>query len=110
MAPWRFGCKITRKFKIAMMVIFLRYLNLEETYSCWGICYVIACLIGAIVIHIHCSSTISSWADLGGGVSGVATPPNGQSHSIKCSTTDVLSHANTLIYIAKCLVIVVVKF
>ena len=40
----------------------------------------------------------------GGGVSGVATPPNGQSHSIKCSTTDVLSHANALIYIAKCLV------
>ena len=39
----------------------------------------------------------------GGGVSGVATPQM-VSHSIKCSTTDVLSHANALIYIAKCLV------
>ena len=48
----------------------------------------------------------------GGGGSGVAAPPppNGPSHSIKCSTTDVLSHADALIYIAKCLVIVVVKF
>ena len=47
-------------------------------------------------------------ADLGG-VQGVATPPNGQSHSIKCSATDVLSHADALIYIAKSLVVVVVS-
>ena len=45
-----------------------------------------------------------------GGVQGVATPPNGQSHSIKCSATDVLSHADALIYIAKSLVVVVVMF
>ena len=32
------------------------------------------------------------------GVSGVATHPNGQSYNIKCSTTDVLSHGDTLIY------------
>ena len=41
-----------------------------------------------------------------GGVQGVATPPNGQSHSIKRSTANVLS---ALIYIAKCLVVVVVS-
>ena len=35
-----------------------------------------------------------------GGISGVATPLNGLDYSIKCSTTDVLSHANALIYIA----------
>ena len=46
-------------------------------------------------------------ADLGGGVQGVATPPNGQSHSIKCSTTNVLRYAQALIYIAKSLVVVV---
>ena len=40
-----------------------------------------------------------------GGVSGVATPPNGQSHS----ATDVLSHADALIYMAKSLVVVVVS-
>ena len=45
-----------------------------------------------------------------GGVTGVATPPNGQSHSIKYSTTDVLSHAEALICIAKCLVVIVVRF
>ena len=46
-----------------------------------------------------------------GGVQRVATPPpNGQSHSIKYSTTDVLSLADALIYIAKNLVIVVVMF
>ena len=48
-------------------------------------------------------------ADLGGGVQGVATPPNGQSHSIKCSTTNVLRYAQALIYIAKSLVVVVVS-
>ena len=37
-------------------------------------------------------------------------PPNGQSHSIKYSTIDVLSHADALIYIAKNLVVVVVMF
>ena len=42
-----------------------------------------------------------------GGVSGVATPPNGQSHSKKYSTTDVLSHAEALIY--QVLTYVVVK-
>ena len=45
-----------------------------------------------------------------GGVSGVATPPNGQSYNIKCSTTDVLSHGDALIYLAKRLVVVVAKF
>ena len=36
-----------------------------------------------------------------GGVSGVATPPpNGQRYNVKCSTTDVLSHGDALIYIA----------
>ena len=36
---------------------------------------------------------------------------NGQSCNIKCSTTDVLSsHGDTMIYIAKKLVIVLVKF
>ena len=44
-----------------------------------------------------------------GGVQGVATPPNGQSHSIKCSTTNVLRYAQALIYIAKSLVVVVVS-
>ena len=44
-----------------------------------------------------------------GGVSGVATPPNGQSHSIKCSSSDVLSHADALVYIANSLVVVVVS-
>ena len=48
-------------------------------------------------------------ADLGGGVQGVATPPNGQSHSIKYSTTNVLRYAQALIYIAKSLVVVVVS-
>ena len=56
-----------------------------------------------MLIHCH------AWADLGGG-GRVAIPPNGQSHSIKYSTTDVLSHADALIYIAKSLVIVVVMF
>ena len=32
-----------------------------------------------------------------GGISGVATPPNGQCYNIKCSTTDVLSHGDALI-------------
>ena len=45
-----------------------------------------------------------------GGVSGVATPPSGQSCNIKCSTTDVLSHEDELIYLAKRLVVVVAKF
>ena len=46
-----------------------------------------------------------------GGVQGVATPPNGQSHTvIKCSAIDVLSHADALIYIAMSLVVVVVMF
>ena len=44
-----------------------------------------------------------------GGVQGVATPPNGQSHSIKCSTTNVLRYAQALIYIARSLVVVVVS-
>ena len=35
---------------------------------------------------------------LRGGISGVAALPNGQSHSIECDTTDVPSHAKTLIY------------
>ena len=47
-----------------------------------------------------------------GGVQGVATPPNGQNHSIKYSAIDVLSHADALIdlRIAKGLVVVVVIF
>ena len=45
----------------------------------------------------------------GGGVSGVATPPNGQSHSMKCSASGVLSHADALVYIANSLVVVVVS-
>ena len=54
-------------------------------------------------------STLSG-ADLGGGgVQGVATPPNGQSHSIKCSTANVLRYAQALVYIAKSLVVVVVS-
>ena len=48
-------------------------------------------------------------ADLGGGFRGVATPPNGQSHSIKCSTANVLRYAQALVYIAKSLVVVVVS-
>ena len=44
------------------------------------------------------------------GVQGVATPPNGLSHSIKCNITEVLSHAEALVYIAKNLVVVVVMF
>ena len=36
-------------------------------------------------------------------------PQNGQSHSIKCSTTNVLRYAQALIYIAKSLVVVVVS-
>ena len=50
--------------------------------------------------------------DLGGGgwggVQGVATPQM-VSHSIKCSTTNVLRYAQALIYIAKSLVVVVVS-
>ena len=45
----------------------------------------------------------------GGGIQGVATPPNGQSHSIKWSTTNVLRYAQALIYITKSLVVVVVS-
>ena len=45
----------------------------------------------------------------GGGGSGAATLPNGKGHNIKCSTADVLSYANALIYIAKCLVVVIVN-
>ena len=56
------------------------------------------------------NSTYNMGGSRGGGVSGVATPPNGQSHSTKYSTSDVLRHADTLIYIAKCLVVVVVRF
>ena len=37
----------------------------------------------------------TSGVDLGEGVQGVATPPNGQSHSIKCSATDVLRAMQT---------------
>ena len=44
-----------------------------------------------------------------GGGSGDCNPPNGQSHSIKCSTTNVLRYAQALIYIAKSLVVVVVS-
>ena len=36
-------------------------------------------------------------------------PPYGQSHSIKCSTTNVLRYAQALIYIVKSLVVVVVS-
>ena len=67
------------------------------------------------VSHAHSQLSIDrsqSGADLGGGgggVQGVATPPNGQSHSIKCSTTNVLRYAQALIYIAKSLVVVVVS-
>ena len=47
---------------------------------------------------------------IGGGGSGGCNPPkNGQSHSIKCSTTNVLRYAQALIYIAKSLVVVVVS-
>ena len=42
----------------------------------------------------------------GGGGSGGCNPPNGQSHSIKCSTT---RYAQALIYIAKSLVVIVVS-
>ena len=57
------------------------------------------------------SSASMTWADLGGGgVQGVTTSPNGQSHIIKYSTTDVLSLVDALIYIAKSLVIVMVMF
>ena len=52
---------------------------------------------------------IAPGADLGGGVQGVATPPNGQSHSIKCSTANVLRYAQALVYIAKSLMVVVVS-
>ena len=55
------------------------------------------------------SRDTSSRADLEGGFWG-CNPPNGLGHSIKCSTTDVPSHVNALIYMAKCLVVVVVKF
>ena len=46
-------------------------------------------------------------ADLEGGFWGCNPPENGQSYNTKCSTTNVLS---ALIYIAKRLVVVVVKF
>ena len=52
----------------------------------------------------------SSRADLGGGGdSGGCNSPNGQSHSIKCSTTNVHRYAQALIYIVKSLVVVVVS-
>ena len=44
-----------------------------------------------------------------GGVQGVATPPNGQSHTMKYSAINVFSRAGALIYIAKRLVVVVVR-
>ena len=52
------------------------------------------------------------WADLEGGLLGLQPPPPKwpESPYIKYSTTDVLSIADTLIYIAKSLVIVVVMF
>ena len=62
---------------------------------------------------MHCNCFLVMFSDLGhtpfihsmggsrGGVSGVATSPNGQSHNIKCSTTDVLSNANALITYSK---------
>ena len=42
----------------------------------------------------------NSGADPEGGFWG-CNPPNGQSYNIKCSTTDVLSHGDALIYLAK---------
>ena len=60
------------------------------------------CVVGGILAET------SSGADLGG-VQGVATLPNGLSHCIKCSATEVLSHADALIYIATSLVVVVVS-
>ena len=53
---------------------------------------------------------IISWADLGGGGRGIATPQMAYCMAKYISTTDVLSHADTLIYIAKSLVIAVVVF
>ena len=60
--------------------------------------------------YILCLYKILSWADLEGGLRGLQPPPNGQSHSIKYSATDVPSHADAMIYIAKGLVVVVVMF
>ena len=60
-----------------------------------------------LTVHVH--ATRYQGRIKGGGVQGVATPPNGQSHSIKCSTTNVLRYALALIYIAKSLVVVVVS-
>ena len=56
----------------------------------------------------HTDDTEAAGADLGG-VQGVATPPNGQSHSIKYSTANVLRYAQALVCIAKSLVVVVVS-
>ena len=54
---------------------------------------------------------LSTRADLGrgGGLRGAATSLNGKNHNTKCSTTDVLSHTDALIYIGKSLVVVVVS-
>ena len=49
-------------------------------------------------------------ADPEGGFLGLQPPPNGQSCNIKCNTTDVLSHGDAIIYLAKRLVVVVAKF
>ena len=46
------------------------------------------------------------WGGFRGG-SNPPPPPNGQSHSIKYSTTNVFRYAQALIYIAKSLVVVV---
>ena len=58
---------------------------------------------------VVCLAKPQSRGGFRGGVQGVATPPNGQSHSVKCSTTNVLRYAQALIYIAKSLVVVVVS-
>ena len=75
----------------------------------------VTCIVmyGACAIIYMCvwNTILRGGSTWGGGVSGVANPsPNGQSYNIKCRTSDVLSHGITLIYIAKKLVVVLIKF
>ena len=63
-------------------------------------------------IVLRCPVYMNRGGFRGGGVSegcNPPPPPNGQSHCIKCSTTNVLRYAQALIYTAKSLVVVVVS-
>ena len=87
-----------------LLLQYARFLSKYIRFSC-KMCQILM----QASLQASCKSLMYAGADLGGGggVQGVATPPNGQSHSIKCSTTNVLRYAQALIYIAKSLVVVV---